>query len=140
MKRLNILSVTLCEIRQWRGVWLILRKEKKHDAPKTEGEVLAMEKGTVGSATLPLPATLSGEAEARAFIPTPVSLPWGMCSSSSRLDFSNPVAASPAPQAWSEEAITKVKKESKPWEEFNSPTSVFRLSLTLWFEVKLDCV
>lgn len=44
--------------------------------------------------------------------PHPVSLPWGMCSSSTRLDFSNPVAAPPAPQAWSEEAVTKVRKQT----------------------------
>lgn len=71
-----------------------------------------MEKGTVGSASLPLPVALSGEAEASALTHDPVSLPWGMCSSSTRLDFSNPVAAPPTPQAWREEAITKVRKQT----------------------------
>lgn len=36
-----------------------------------------MEKGTVGSASLPLPAALSGEAEASALTHDPISLPLG---------------------------------------------------------------
>lgn len=112
--------------------------KKKHDALKTEGEVLAMEKVTVGSASLPLPATLSGETEARALTPTP-SAYCGACAPH------RPGWISLTP--WQHHQLLRhgvkkqsLKSKSKPQEEFNSPTSVFRLSLTLWFEVKLDCI
>lgn len=57
-----------------------------------------MEKGAVGCASLHLSAVLSEEAEARALTTTPLHLLQGVCSSPTRLDISNPVAA-PAPQA-----------------------------------------
>lgn len=105
--------------------------------PKEE-KVLAMEKGTVGSAFLPLPAALSGEAEASALTHDPVSLR-GACAPH------RPGWISPTP--WQLHQLLRhgvkkqsLKSESKPREEFNSPTSVFRLSLTVWFEVKLDCI
>lgn len=97
-----------------------------------------MEKGTVGSASLPLPAALSGEAEASALTHDPVSLR-GACAPH------QPGWISPTP--WQLRQLLRhgvkkqsLKSESKPREEFNSPTSVFRLSLTVWFEVKLDCI
>lgn len=69
-----------------------------------------MEKGTVGSASLPLPAALSGEAEASALTHDPVSLR-GACAPH------RPGWISPTP--WQlhqllrrEEAITKVRKQT----------------------------
>lgn len=71
-----------------------------------------MEKGTVGSASLPLPAALSGEAEASALTHDPVSLRGACAPHQPGWISPTPWAAPPAPQAWREEAITKVRKQN----------------------------
>lgn len=110
--------------------------KKKHDAPPKKKRFWPWRKEQWALPVCPCLPPLVGK-QKQAPLPTTPSAYVGHVLLIDQAGFLQPRGSSTSSSGVKKQSL---KSESKPWEEFNSPTSVFRLSLTLWFEVKLDCI